>query len=55
MLASVAVESACPWLATACARCTHARGAKLVACAAEGGCESTRELRSTWARARARA
>ena len=27
--------------------------AKLVACAAEGGSESTREVRSTWARARA--
>ena len=33
--------------------CTRTRGAKLVACAAEGGSESTREVRSTWARARA--
>ena len=30
------------------------RGAKLVACAAEGGSESARGVRSTWARARAR-
>ena len=33
---------------TAHARCTRTRGAKLVACAAEGGSESTREVRSTW-------
>ena len=33
----------------------HTHGAKLIACVAEVGSESTRELRSTWAKARARA
>ena len=49
--ASVGVESAPPvpgWLPHA--PDARTRGAKLVACAAEGGSESTRELRSTWAR-----